>query len=216
MRPHSAFAGRAAKVFRTKGLVYQGAVDFWEQRVPGGSSAVREAMVDTGQTGAADLFAQRFVPGAWYPVMPILPSAVAAARLRRIPVASHVRENSVWLAERDLRGVYKVILSVASVEAVAMRLGSLSMRYFDFGSADTRKVAPGVIESDRVGIPAALGAWFTWCAEAFIPVALRLAGAKTVAVHAGTPQSEGNESAAGVANAEIVPTVRLRFRIEWT
>ena len=195
--------------FRAKGLVYQGAVDFWNERVPGGVAAVRQALVDSQHPLAALLFDEEAaLAGGWYPVMPILPSAVAAARLRKMPVAAHVRENAVWVAERDLRGVYKIILSVASIEAVAMRLGGLSMRYFDFGNADTRKTGPHEVESDRVGIPAALGSWFTWCAEGFIPVALRLAGARSVEVHASSPRSDG------VAHG--VPTVRLAFRIAWT
>jgi hypothetical protein len=140
--------------------------------------------------------------------MSILPSAVAAARLRKIPIATHVRENAVWVAHRDLRGVYKMILGVASIEAVVMRLGGLSMRYFDFGGADTRKVGPKEVESDRVGIPSPLGGWFTWCAEGFIPVALKLAGARTVDVHASSPRPDGEEHG--------VPTVRLTFRIAWT
>jgi hypothetical protein len=140
--------------------------------------------------------------------MPILPSAVSAARLRKIPVAQHVRENAVWVAQRDLRGVYKIILTLASVEAVAMRLGGLSMRYFDFGAADTRKVGPTAIESDRLGIPAALGTWFTWCAEGFIPVALKLAGARSVSVHAAGARPDGD--------AHGIPTVRLTFEIAWT
>jgi hypothetical protein len=125
-----------------------------------------------------------------------------------MPVSAHVRENAVWVAQRDLRGAYKIILAVASIEAVATRLGGLSMRYFDFGSAETRKTGPHEIESNRVGIPAALGAWFTWCAEGFIPVALKLAGAKSVDVHASSPRPDG------VAHG--VPTVRLTFRIAWT
>jgi hypothetical protein len=123
-------------------------------------------------------------------------------------VAQHVRENAAWVARRDLRGVYKIILSLASVEAVAMRLGGLSMRYFDFGSAETRKLGPSSIESDRVGIPAPLGTWFTWCAEAFIPVALTLAGAKSVEIHSGGARPDG------VVHG--VPTVRMTFRIAWT
>jgi hypothetical protein len=89
-----------------------------------------------------------------------------------------------------------------------MRLGGLSMRYFDFGRADTRKVGTTSIESDRVGIPAALGAWFTWCVEGFVPVALKLAGAKTVDVRSGPARPD--------AVVHGVPTVRLTFEIAWT
>jgi hypothetical protein len=150
----------------------------------------------------------KIVAGGWYPVLPVLASAVAAARLRKMPVAQHVRENAVWVAQRDLRGVYKIILSVASVEAVAMRLGGLSMRYFDFGTADTRKVGPAAIVSDRAGIPAPLGTWFIWCAEAFIPVALQLAGARSVSVHATSPRPD--------SVVHGMPTVKLTFEIAWT
>jgi hypothetical protein len=171
-------------------------------------AAVRQALVDSKQGGAAALLEEKFIAGGWYPVMPILPSAVAAARLRKMPVASHVRENAVWVAQRDLRGVYRVVLGLASVEAVAMRLGGLSMRYFDFGAANTRKAGPNEVQSERVGIPAPLGSWFTWCAEGFVPVALKLAGAKSVAVHASSPRPDGE--------VQGVPTVRLSFRIAWT
>jgi hypothetical protein len=183
-------------------------VDFWNESVPGGFAAVRAALLDAQQTEAEALFRSRIVAGGWYPVMPVLASAVAAARLRKLPVAQHVRENAIWVAKRDLRGVYKVILGLASIEGVAMRLGGLSMRYFDFGAAETRKVGPTAIASDRVGIPATLGAWFTWCAEGFVPVALKLAGAKTVEVRSGSPHPD--------AVVHGVPTVRLTFEIAWT
>lgn len=195
-------------LFRTKGLVHVGAVEFWEATVPGGARAVREALVGSGQEQLARFYETRFVPGGWYPVLPVLTSALAAARLRRKAVADHVRDNAAWMAERDLRGVYRVILSVASVEAVVSRLGGLSMRYFDFGSAVTGPKAHGVAEWDRLGIPAALGPWFNWCTEGFVPVALRMAGAKSVEVWAAQPQPDGT--------AHGVPTVRLHFDIRWT
>ncbi|MGO9836543.1 MAG: hypothetical protein ACLP1X_20285 [Polyangiaceae bacterium] len=204
----SAVNSPAPDLFRTKGLVHAGAVEFWEATVPGGAEAVRATLVDSGQADAARFYETRFVPGGWYPVLPVLTSAVAAARLRRKAVGDHVRENSAWIAQRDLRGVYRVILSVASVDAVASRLGGLSMRYFDFGSADTRAVGRGGVDSDRVGIPAALGPWFNWCAEGFVPVALTMAGAQSVDVRTSQPAPDGTSH--GVA------TVRLHFEIRWT
>jgi len=183
-------------------------VEFWNAMVPGGASAVRATLVDSGQEQASAFYDTRFVPGGWYPVLPVLVSAVAAARLRRKAVADHVRENSAWLAERDLRGVYRVILSIASVEAVASRLGGLSMRYFDFGSAKARSLGRCAAEWDRTGIPAALGPWFNWCTEGFVPVALRMAGARSVEVRAAAPVADGTSH--GVA------TVRLHFDIRWT
>lgn len=194
--------------FRTKGLVHAGAVEFWEAKVPGGAAAVRTALANSGHDDAARLYETRFTPGSWYPVLPLLPSAVAAARLRRESVGVHVRENAAWLAERDLRGVYRLILSVASVEMVAKRLGSLSLRYFNFGSAEARSSGPCVAEWDRAGIPAMLGSWFNWCAEGFVPVALGMAGAESVDVRAARPVPDGTSHG--------VRTVRLHFEIRWT
>ena len=199
---------QSASSFRAKGLVHLGAIDFWEATVPGGARAVRAALIAAGQEPCARFYEDRFVAGGWYPVMPVLPSAVAAARLRRKAVGDHVRENSAWLAERDLRGVYRVILSVVSVDAVANRLGGLSMRYFDFGAAETRAVEGGAIESSHVGIPAALGSWFNWCAEGFVPVALKMAGARSVEVRTSPPLPDGSRDG--------VDIVRLRFEIRWT
>jgi hypothetical protein len=206
--PTEVYAVPGASSFRTKGLVFQGAVEFWEQAVPGGVAAVRNALEDSGQGEVASLFATRFVPGAWYPVFPILAAGVAAARVRRIPFAQHIRENAAWIAKRDLRGVYRVILTLSSVEAVAMRLGALSMRYFDFGAAETRRVRAGVVESDRMGIPQSLASWFVWCAEGFVPVALTMAGARTVEVRSGQSRPDGERDG--------VLTVRIRFEILWT
>jgi hypothetical protein len=206
--PSEVYAAAGASRFRTKGLVYQGALEFWEREVPGGAAAVIHALEDSGQGEVSSLFGTRFVPGAWYPVFPILAGGVAAARVRRIPVAQHIRENAAWIAKRDLRGVYRVILTLTSVEAVAMRLGALSMRYFDFGGAETRRVRAGVVESERVGIPQTLASWFVWCAEGFVPVALTMAGAKTVEVRSGQARPDGQR--------EGVPTVCIRFEILWT
>lgn len=197
-----------ASLFRTKGLVYQGATEFWEKFVPGGVAAVRGALAAATQTDTERFLGTHFVPGGWYPVMHILPSAVAAARLRGLPVAQHVRENATWVAERDLRGVYRILLTLSSVEAVATRLGALSMRYFDFGGAETRKTRGHLVESERVGIPAPLASWFMWCAEGFVPVALKMAGAKTVEVRTGPPRPDGSRYG--------VPTVRMSFELIWT
>jgi hypothetical protein len=204
----SAVNSPAPELFRTKGLVHAGAIEFWDATVPGGAQAVRATLVDSGQAEAARFYKSRIVPGGWYPVLPVLTSAVAAARLRRTPVADHVRENAAWLAARDLTGVYRVILRIVNVDAVASRLGGLSMRYFDFGSAETRPAGRGGVDSDRAGIPAALGPWFNWCAEGFVPVALKMAGAKSVDVRTSQPVPDGTSHG--------VSTVRLHFEIRWT
>jgi hypothetical protein len=193
--------------FRAKGLVYGGAREYWEKRVPGGVAALRDTVAATGDAPLARFLETRFVPSGWYDALPIVALSAVAARLTGVPHAQLVRENAAWLAERDLHGVYRVILTVASVEMVAMRLGKLSMQYFDFGQAETVRVRDKVVESRRAGIPAALAPWFIFAADGFVPVALKLAGARSVRLRHGSPQPEGL--------AQGMPVVQIRFEIQW-
>ena len=193
--------------FHAKGLVYSGAREYWQQRVPGGIDAVRAALVATGDAELAGFLDTRFVASSWYDALPIVPLSAVAARLGGVPHAQLVRDNAAWLAERDLHGVYRVILMVASIEMVAMRLGKLSMQYFDFGRTETIRVRERVVESRRHGIPAALAPWFIFAADGFVPVALKLAGAKSVTLRHGSPQPEGLALGA--------PAVQIRFEIQW-
>jgi hypothetical protein len=177
-------APRAVAPFRTKGLVFRGALDFYEGLVPGGAAAViaQATKWNPSLPALAEFLSQSFVAGGWYDVFPILPLSRTAARLVGLTHRQITRDNAAWMARRDLHGVYKVVLQLASVEMVAMRLPRLSLRYFDFGSSSGAMVGPKRMSSQRIGIPSLLGEWFMQCTEGFVPVALALAGAKDVVV----------------------------------
>ena len=196
-----------ASPFHSKGLVYGGAREYWSQRVPGGLPGLRAALTATGDAELARFLDTPFVASGWYDALPVVPLSAVAARLAGVPQAQLVRENAAWLAERDLQGVYKVILMVASIELVAMRLGKLSMQYFDFGRAESVRVRDKVVESRRFGIPATLAPWFIFAADGFVPVALKLAGAASVRLRHGSPQPDGM--------VHGVPAVQIRFEIQW-
>ncbi len=195
----------SAASFRSKGLVYVGARSYYDSVVPGGWSAVRDAV---GDDGLRTFMGQPFLPGGWYDVLPVVPISATAARLRGVSQASLVRDNARWVAERDLAGVYRILVSVVSPETVAMRLPRLSMQYFDFGGFDAKMVRENVLESHRFGIPAALAPWFVFVTEGFVPYALSVAGAKDVRIRYGPPRPEGEANGTSV--------VRLRFEIDWT
>lgn len=193
--------------FHAKGLVYGGAREFWDLKVPGGCAAVQRAVGSAGDTELARFFEQPFLAGGQYDVLPIVALSAMAARLRGIAHAQHVRENAAWLAERDLRGVYRVFLTVASIEMVASSLGRLSMKYFDFGRAETSRLGDRRLESRRYGIPAPIAPWFASAADGFVPVALKLAGAKSVRLRSLPPQPDGV--------VKGVPAVQIRFEMQW-
>jgi hypothetical protein len=190
-------------LFHAKGLVYQGAREFYDLRVPGGAAAVRDAL---GDAEVAAFFDQRFLAGGWYDVMPILPIAAAAAHVAGVPRADFIRDNARWVADRDLHGIYKLIVSMASAQLIAERLPALSMRYFDFGDADGKMVRDNVFEAHRYGVPAKLAEWMALVTSGFVPVALAQAGAKHVRVRWGVRQD---------GSARGVPLVRIRFEVSW-
>ena len=189
--------------FRAKGLVFLGAREFFAAHVPGGCAAVTAHLAPD----VAAFFEQTFLSGNWYDVMPILAISAAAARAAGKAHSRVVRENAEWLAKRDLRGIYRLIVAVASVEMVAQRLPDLSLRYFDFGRAEGNMAGERLFESNRFGIPAPLADWFTAATMGFVPVALGSAGAKNVHVRASPHAADGH--------AHGVALVRTKFEISW-
>ncbi|GAC1353330.1 MAG: hypothetical protein NVSMB1_25820 [Polyangiales bacterium] len=192
--------------FHAKGLVYHGARDYYDLKVPGGSGAARARAIKK-HPELARFFDNAMIAGGWYDVMPILPYSLAAAELSQIPHSQLVRENAAWLARRDLRGVYRVVLSLASIDLIATRVPALSMRYFDFGSADATIFGKGVMESSRKGIPRDLVEWFVWAVEGFVPVSLKLAGAREVTVSVVAIERDNRNAATALDT--------IRFRIAW-
>ncbi len=187
--------------FHTSGLVYQGAREFFDQEVPGGSSAVRE-----GLNGELRIFfEQTFLASSMYDVLPMVPISHVAASLAKVSWGDLVRKNARFVAERDIRGVYKLLLNVLSPETVAMRLPKAAMRYFDFGKATAEMLGPGQCRLLQSGIPKAIAGWFIGAVDGFGTVALGKAGAKGVTLSAVLPQPDPR-------NPE---TVSIRFDFTW-
>lgn len=196
---------QAPAPFRCKGLVYQGARDFYDRTVPGGSAAVAEGLTDPV---ARALFQQRFLAASHYDVLPIVGISVTAARLAKMPWKELVQQNAEWLARRDIHGVFRMILRLASPEMVALRLPRASLQYFAFGKATGKLVGPKHLEGEQREMPESMGHWLIYATEGFAPVALATAGAKDVVVRG---QIAGQDGEVGG-----VPTVTVRYDITWT
>ena len=193
--------------FRVKGLGWLAAREYYERVVPGGMAAVRRSIAASGDAALLRFVDTPFVAGGWYDALPAMSVSRAAARLADMPHAQLLRENAAWMADRDLRGVYRVLLGLASVEMVALRLPRLSMQYLDFGHAEAKVAGPRFVEACRFGVPAPLVSWFTFGSQGFIPVALKLAGARSVRVRHGKTRPDGFDHGTLL--------VQVPFEIEW-
>jgi hypothetical protein len=160
--------------FHSRGLVYQGARDYIEKYVPGGCAAVRGNL----RPETATFWDQLFLAGTLFDALPIVEISRAAAEVAQQPHEEFIRANAQWLAQRDIRGVYRAILHVLSPSLVAVRLPRVALRYFDFGDASATMSSDGVCQAEQRGLPQPMASWFTACVEGFVPKALGMAGAR--------------------------------------
>lgn len=209
-----------ASSFRCKGLVYQGAKRFYDQRVPGGAKQVGSLVTDEALRVFWD---QSFVAGGWYDALPIVELSRIAAHAAGVPHTQLVKESARNVAERDVNGVYKVLLKLASPELVVKRLPRAALQYFDFGTTREEQLEGKSFTALQSGIPEIMGAWMSTCIAGFAPVALELAGAKNVRVRSvalparsrgdGGEGGEGGDGGDGAAGG--VNMVDLRVTILW-
>jgi hypothetical protein len=166
-----------ASPFHLKGLVYRRHVEYARQFVPGGDAAVNAQFRDPALRA---FFAQPFLASSWYDALPIVPVWYATARVMGLPAVEFLRTRTRDQAIHDIHGVYRLLLKITSAETVALRMPRVVAQYFDFGTTEATLVRPGVVRVEHRGMPAVLGTWFAIVGEAYIRVALEIAGAAAV------------------------------------
>jgi hypothetical protein len=189
--------------FHARGIVYIGGRDYMVEHVPGGVEAVTAAMPPDLRA----FFSQIFLANTMYDVAPLVAISAAAASVSGVSHTEYVRTNAAWQAQRDIRGVYKLLLNVVSAELVALRLAKAAMRYFDFGEAASVMRTPTCCNAEQRGIPKPVAAWFTACVHGFVPVALTMAGAKNVRLRTLSTTSDGERHG--------VETVTVSYEFSW-
>jgi hypothetical protein len=165
--------------FHIKGVAYLGHTAYADGFIPGGAQAVADAFHDPALRA---FFRQPFLAASWYDALPIVPVWHVCARLLGLNDHDFLRVRTQHQAERDIGGVYRFLLKLASAEAVALRVPWVVQRYFDFGTTEASVVAPGLVRAVVSGVPAILVPWLRVVSETYLRVALELAGAKTVQI----------------------------------
>jgi len=193
-----------ASPFRAKGVLFLGYIRYCEESVPGGFAAVRERM---HEPLVQAFYAQPFIVGGLYDALPIVPLARAAALVAGIPHLEFLRGHAQWQAHRDIHGVYRLMLKLATPRQVIQALPGTAKRYFDFVRSEIRQLAPGRWEVTIHGVPAPVLLVYKAATEAFIRRALELAGAKGLR-HRWVLE----EPAGDVAG---VPVLRLQRELSW-
>jgi len=191
--------------FHIKGTAYRGHIEYAEAHIPGGQAAIVAELKDPALRA---FFGQPFLAATWYDMLPMLPLGAAAARLVGMPLDDFLRFRTRLQAESDMRGVYKVLLQFVTVESLALRIPRIAATYYDFGSADSRLVAPGHVESVRRGVPEFLLPWHNPVSETYMEKVISLGGGKSPSVK--VTQVERDGVAHGVRLSAVT------FALRWT
>ncbi len=194
-----------ASPFHVKGHVYQKMFEDFESTVDGG---VATLVARSGEPGLDEFVQQKFMTGGWYDALPMMPLSIAHARACGVPLHAHLRDRGRWVAERDIPGIYRVLLRLASPELVVSRLPRAATQYFDFGACDVETLRPGVAHATLRGVPQSLVPLVAATTEGFVGAALEIAGARTVNVRCiDTPRD---------AARDAIATMLVRLEIAWT
>ena len=82
------------------------------------------------------------------------------------------------MAERDQRGVYKLLLHAIFPEMLVKRLPRIGSQLFSFTSSEVREIGPGHWENAISGVPVVLKTLYCESSAAFVSRALRTTGAR--------------------------------------
>lgn len=160
--------------FKLKGNVYHGTIEFFEASCPGG---YRQLVDSVGDPALAEFLRQIFVSSAWYEAT-LLPRLVEAeAKVLGLEPLVYLERRSRWQAERDISGVYRMLLRLTSPELVAARLPRAMMQMVNFGKAAIAEAGPKRYRGQVTGFPEALKEWFGTAVRVYAETALSLAGA---------------------------------------
>jgi len=165
--------------FHVKGNGYRGQIDYIQAHVPGGLAAVLEQV--PGKELAAYL-GQPFLAGSWYDLFPFVALQKAAGLTLGISGLEFATRFSRFQAQRDISGLYRLLLKLASPEMVMARLPKVAGQYYDFIEVTVSEVEKGVFESRISGAPAVAAGMYRVSSTAFVQEALTAAGAKGVNV----------------------------------
>lgn len=191
--------------FRAKGNVYRALLESADRRVPGGHRAVIAHLTDPA---LVRFFAQPFLAGASFDLLPLVPFGVVGARLASMSYPEFVRGGAAFTAERDMRGIYKFLLRFASPAAMVQRLPKILLQYFNFGKVEGRFLSERSYQALVSDVPQPVNLWLMNVAHGFMPVVMKAAGARDVALKVGQATTDSHRHG--------VEMLRATFTITWS
>lgn len=191
--------------FHFKGNGCEGLVDFVNEQVPGGLSAVIAKLPDDASRA---FLQQPFISSGWYDIMPLVPITAVCATLKRQTHGLFLRDWANYQATRDGNGIYRILLKLVTPDMLVNALPRTVRRYFDFVTTEAKREGPRKYTLSITGIPANFAEIYSLVTEVFVTRALAAAGAENPRVTTSAPMPAGE--------AHGSPIVRFERQIVWS
>jgi hypothetical protein len=127
-----------------------------------------------------EFFQQKFLPSTFYDIIPLIVAGYICARQTRKSFSEFVRIRSRYQAERDVGGIYRVLIKLVSPMHVIERLSALQSQYLSFAEGGVEVLGDKHVLFTRPKLPHMLAHWTGNVLEAYVDVLLTRAGARNV------------------------------------
>jgi hypothetical protein len=192
--------------FHIKGVAYRGHLDYVAEHVPGG---VEEMLGGFRDPALVEFFGQKFLPSSYYDIIPLIAAGYVCARQSRKAFSEFVRVRTRYQAQKDIGGIYRMLLKLVSPMSAIERLPALMAQYFDFASdRQFEKLDAKKVELSCRGIPELLAPWFAVVMETYVEVVLTGAGGRSVLTRVTTPHEPDGD-------VKGVPAIKWRCQVSW-
>lgn len=188
-----------------RGSTYVGIREYIDTRMRDGLPAVLAHLPDAAHR---DFVSQTFLPVTMYDALPIRALTEAIAMAEGVPYSASVSDRARMVAQRDVAGLYRLLLRAVSPATAAERLQRAALRYFDFGTLSIRERSRESCVFQQSGWPEVLLPWFVAMLDGYAPVVLGAAGARSAAVTSGLPHIDGRRAG--------LDTVSFQITLSWT
>ena len=188
--------------YRVKGSAYLLHLKYVDELLPGGRAAMLGAIANPALRA---FFEQAFFVSHMVDVFPLVAVGYTCARLQGTSFEKFIRLRARHQAEGDLKLFRKLILKLASAEALASRIPAITASYFDFATAEVITKSSESVTAIMHGIPRPIAPWMTYVVEDTVRFMLEYNGTEDLRIRS-TTEREGQHD--GLELTAIRGTIR--------
>ncbi len=154
--------------FRIKGTAFRGIVEWADASIPGGMAAACSPLdADTRR-----FLEQPFLAASYYDYLPVFSMYIVAADLTKRPLVDVVRSVARHVAVRDVNGIYRFLVKLASPEFLIGRFSNAWKQYFNFGACTATVSGANTCDVRVTGFPTIAADPFTGVLEGWFAAAM--------------------------------------------